>query len=59
MRPNTACGRSGKRSEQRLEFTMDKACVLVQHLREADTKIELSVQGFDQWKRLRENVGRS
>lgn len=65
MRPSTACGRSGKRSEQRLEFTMDKACVLVQHLREADSKIELNVQKFDpveapgrkRWKELRESSG--
>lgn len=38
MRPNAACGSSGKSREQRLEFTMDKASVSVQRLREAAPK---------------------
>ena len=55
MRQNTHVGVSSGRSRvQRLEFTMDKACVLrqVQCLQEADTKTELNVQGFDERKCL-------
>ena len=53
MRQNTHVGVSSGRSRvQRLEFTMDKARVSVQHLQEADTKTELNVQGFDERKCL-------
>lgn len=45
-------GSSGRSREQRLEFTVDKACVLVQCLQEADTKTELNVPGFDERKCL-------